>query len=234
MSSSQPAPAGSVTEVEFRASDPRYPLVALPERTGARVDVEQILPRGECRYAVLYSFVGVPADRAHAAVAGHDRLDARVLSVTDDGGVVEVVVDDPDEHFVVALCDAGAIPRDLWSADGVAHLVAEVPACEEPSAVIARFTAAHPSVELVARRQLDRVVPLFTRREFERAVDAALTARQREVLAAAYASGYFEEPRRTSAADLAAEFGVSQPTFSHHLRVAERRVLSLLFADGGL
>ncbi len=53
------------------------------------------------------------------------------------------------------------------------------------------------------------------------------------MLAAAYASGYFESPRGKSAAELAAEFGVSQPTFSHHLRAAERSVLSLLFADGG-
>ena len=226
--------AATVTEVEFSAADSRYPLVSLPERTGARVDVEAILPRGNCRYAVFYSFAGVPPDRARDAIAAYDGLSARILSASADGGVVEVVVDDPDEHFVVALCDAGAIPRDLWSASGVAHLVAEVPACEQPSEVVARFTAVHPTVELVARRERDRVVPLFTRREFEQAVDALLTPRQRDALAVAYVSGYFESPREQSAADLAAELGVSQPTFSYHLREAERRVLGLLFADGGL
>jgi len=51
-----------------------------------------------------------------------------------------------------------------------------------------------------------------------------------------------EPPTSTSSArssprqreSLAAETGVSQPTFSSHLRDAQRRVLSLLFADGEL
>ncbi len=103
MASTKPPPGGSVTEVEFRVTDPGYPLVALPERTGARVDVQEILPRGECRYAVFYSFVGVPPARAHDAIVAYEHLAARIISDTADGGIVEVVVDDPAEHFVVAL-----------------------------------------------------------------------------------------------------------------------------------
>lgn len=234
VSSSQHPSSDTVTEVEFRVSDARYPLVSLPERTGSRVRVQEILPRGECRYAVFYSFTDVSVDRAREAIAAYEHLAARVICGTADGGVVEVVIDDPGEHFVVALCDAGAIPRDLWSASGVAHLVAEIPACETPADVVARFLAAHPAVEIVARRERDRVVPLFTRREFEQTVDALLTPRQHEVLATAYVGGYFESPRGSTAAALATELDVSQPTLSYHLREAERRVLSLLFDDGAL
>lgn len=223
--------ADSVTEVEFRVTDARYPLVAIPERMGGPIRVEQILPRGGCRFAVFYSFSDVSPERASRAIAEHEGVEGRLISRRDDGGIVEVVVGDPDQHFVVALSDAGAIPRDLWSAGGTAHIVAEIPTCENPADVVSRFVDDHPSVEVVARRQRDHLAPLFTRREFEEAVDALLTPRQHEVLVAAYAGGYFESPRRKSGSELADELGVTQPTFSQHLRAAERHVLSLLFPD---
>lgn len=222
-----------VTEVEFAVSDPRYPLVAIPDETGGRATVMQLLPRGDCGFAVFYSFTGVSPDRAQDAIDDHEDLPVRIISRRADSGIVEVVVEDPDEHFVVALCDAGAIPRDLWSADGTAHLVAEIPTCETPSDVVERFLAAHPTVDIVARRQSDRAAPLFTRRELDQAVDAMLTPRQREVLVTAYHRGYFESPREQSGTEIADELGVTQPTFSQHLRIAERRVFSLLFADEG-
>ncbi|MFC7046517.1 helix-turn-helix domain-containing protein [Halobacteriaceae archaeon GCM10025711] len=46
----------------------------------------------------------------------------------------------------------------------------------------------------------------------------------------AYESGYFEWPRRYSGEEIADELGVSHPTFSQHLRKAELKVFSLLFA----
>jgi predicted DNA binding protein len=47
----------------------------------------------------------------------------------------------------------------------------------------------------------------------------------------AYYGGYFEWPRDSSASDVASSMGVSQPTFSNHLRGAERKLLELLFDD---
>jgi predicted DNA binding protein len=52
-----------------------------------------------------------------------------------------------------------------------------------------------------------------------------LTARQREALALARERGYYEWPRSVSAADLAADLGVSKATFLEHLRTAEAALL---------
>ncbi|MFC4986350.1 MULTISPECIES: helix-turn-helix domain-containing protein [Saliphagus] len=55
-----------------------------------------------------------------------------------------------------------------------------------------------------------------------------LTARQREVLALAVSRGYYELPRETTTAELAAELGVGRRTAEDHLRRAEGKLLPAL------
>ena len=56
----------------------------------------------------------------------------------------------------------------------------------------------------------------------------ALTDRQREVLEVAYELGYYDVPRGTSTAEVAAELGVDDSTVAEHLQRAERNVLATL------
>lgn len=55
---------------------------------------------------------------------------------------------------------------------------------------------------------------------------ADLTGRQREVLEAAYAAGYYEVPRDASTEDVATELGVDPSTVAEHLQRAERNLLT--------
>lgn len=55
-----------------------------------------------------------------------------------------------------------------------------------------------------------------------------LTARQREVITLAVDRGYYELPRETTTAELAAELGVGRRTAEDHLRRAERKLLPAL------
>jgi DNA-binding CsgD family transcriptional regulator len=59
-------------------------------------------------------------------------------------------------------------------------------------------------------------------------VAALLTDRQREVLATAVETGYYEVPRQTTYDEIAAELGVSAGTVSEHLQKVEATVLSTL------
>ncbi len=52
-----------------------------------------------------------------------------------------------------------------------------------------------------------------------------LTDRQREVVLAAYASGYYEIPRESSSEELADRLGLEKSTFLEHLRRAERNLV---------
>lgn len=58
-----------------------------------------------------------------------------------------------------------------------------------------------------------------------------LTDRQYEVLQTAYEQGYFEQPRRANATDIAAELGIAQATVSEHLRTAQQKILDDLLED---
>ena len=60
-----------------------------------------------------------------------------------------------------------------------------------------------------------------------------LTNRQREILSHAFDSGYFDEPRATSATELADRFGIARATFSQHLRAAQRKLLEAVLDEEG-
>lgn len=56
-----------------------------------------------------------------------------------------------------------------------------------------------------------------------------LTDRQQEVLATAKTMGYFEYPRRSNAAEVAAALDISPSTFSEHLAAAQGKLLDDVF-----
>jgi len=75
---------------------------------------------------------------------------------------------------------------------------------------------AHPGTELVARRKRDRS-PLAgapVRRSEPAPLRATATDAQ-----AAYYGGFFEWPREHTGEEVAESIGISQPTFSRHLRL---------------
>ena len=60
---------------------------------------------------------------------------------------------------------------------------------------------------------------------------AGLTSKQLNAISEALAMGYFEEPSRVNAVELARKLGVSRSTFSEHLRKAERKILINIFSS---
>jgi len=95
-----------------------------------------------------------------------------------------------------------------------------------------RITSTYPSVEFVARRE--RASAARSKRSFREQLDDHLTDRQREVLEAAYFSGYFEWPREKTGEEIAETLGVAPPTFNQHLRAGERKLFETLFEPESL
>jgi predicted DNA binding protein len=58
-----------------------------------------------------------------------------------------------------------------------------------------------------------------------------LTDRQYEILERAYHAGYFGYPRGNSAEEIATELGISNPTFSQHIRAAESKIMEQIFGN---
>ena len=59
-----------------------------------------------------------------------------------------------------------------------------------------------------------------------------LTNRQRELLSQAVHAGYFDQPRRTNATELADRVGIARATLTQHLRTAQQKLLTRLFTGG--
>jgi predicted DNA binding protein len=58
---------------------------------------------------------------------------------------------------------------------------------------------------------------------------AGLTDKQVEMLCESFSSGYFDQPAKVTADELAKRAGVSKSTFTEHLRKAEGKVLTNVF-----
>jgi predicted DNA binding protein len=61
------------------------------------------------------------------------------------------------------------------------------------------------------------------------ATAAGLTEKQQRAVEAAYYNGYFEQPRESSATEVAEALGVSHSTFLRHLRVAQKKLFGEQF-----
>lgn len=216
-----------VTQVKFALTDPAYPFVGASAVEGCRMMLEEIIPRGDGQYAEFFSVSDADPDRIIALAEDHETATPTLLAEYDSGGLFEFEVD--GSCPAVFLGEQGALPRNVDSIDGEGYVACEIPAGKDEKAIISRFLDAHPDAELVSKHRQPYVTPLFSQREFDRAVDEALTARQREVLAAAHDAGYYEWPRETTGEDLADDLGLSPATFHQHLRTAERKLINLLF-----
>lgn len=223
------AEATSVVEVEFQTTDSSYPLTELSERTGCRVVLEQFMPGKDTGYYSYYQITGESPHEIAEILEDYDGMDVFLVDAGERRGLFEVRIHDDDRYFAPLLTEAGALLSQMWTVDGESHLLAQVPESTSAAEVIQLVLENHPSMTVVAKRQKPYSAPLFTQELFEEAIRNELTDRQQEVLFAAYTRGYFETPRRTAGEDVAADLGISPPTFSEHLRAAERKILAMLF-----
>ncbi|MFW5935328.1 MAG: helix-turn-helix domain-containing protein [Halolamina sp.] len=218
--------SGPVVELEFGFEDPEYPFVGASAAAACRVELEEMVPRGDGAYAEFYSVRGAAPSAIEPVAREHPAVSATVIERYDDGGLMEFVVG--GNCPAVGLAELGALPRSVLGDDGEGQIVAELPASYDAGEVVSTFQSEYGG-ELLAKRQRESFTPLFSQRELDRALDRRLTDRQRDILEAAFEAGYYAWPRETSGAALAEELGISQPTLSEHLTTAERKLLSLVF-----
>lgn len=83
------------------------------------------------------------------------------------------------------------------------------------------------SVDVITKRRIEKTSVGPHPLAFARRVPS-FSERQRETLALAYDRGYYEIPRGTTTAELAAELGVSRRTAEDHLRRAENKLVDAL------
>lgn len=218
-----------VVELVFDISETDILLVEASRAESCSIRLQEVHQRSDGTVLEYLTVEDAAADQLTELAASADRpFEMRVLSETDGRVVLEVISESP---IATALADEHTRVTDIAATTGQGRLVAEVPPHVDASRVADSFLQQYPDAELLARRETDREVPTLTAAQFQQRLLAPLTDRQIQALRTAYARGYFERPRGTTAAEIAAELDVSDSTFIQHLRVAQEKVLARLFGD---
>lgn len=215
----------TVVELEFGLEGSDLFFVSVSDGTSCELELETVVPRSD---GTVLEFVTVrgtePAEALELLEESPGIREVQLLH--DDEALFELV---SESKVATALADEEALLKGFTASGGRGTLSVEVPPHIDVSNVIERFLLEYPDAELLARRKTNRRVPLVSEFQFETGILSELTEKQRRALRVAHANGYFEFPRRHNADEIAGRLGVSTPTFSQHLRVAERKVLDTLF-----
>lgn len=217
---------GQVLEVRFRLSASTVPVVGAAEGVDCRVDLEDIVPRDAGRHANVYRVDGGDPHCVARRVSTDVPRETRVLTRHPDSGLLEVR--ERGRSPAAFLAARGGFPRELRAADGDPVLAARMPPSSDADEVVDDFVQAFPGATLIGSRPQSHIAPADDRRDLRDALRESLTSRQREALQAARDGGYYEWPRDVTAAELADEMDVTPPTFTEHLRGAERKLVQLL------
>lgn len=221
--------SSSVREIEFTIDESTYPFVYASERIDCRLDLAEILPRGDGEYAEFFTLSGGSPSQVVELAESHESVDVQVLRESETGALFEFIVS--EDCPAVTLAELGALPQVVRGHCGNGRIVAEVPRQCDTEAIINAFLRRTPEADLAAKRQTDALTTPFNEVAFRRELCSRLTERQREVLEAAFDAGYYEWPRECSGEEVAAELEIASPTFSQHIHAAERKLVAMLFGE---
>lgn len=219
----------AATDLAFQSSDTTSLIVQASEHGRCEIVLDDVYPQSNQNFLEYLSVYGARASQVLTDLIDSSRVqDARVVTADASGSLIECIVSNPP-HFVDTVADARAVPRSVSANAGIGNVVAAVPPGGAPGRVIQVFRNRHRDATLAGRREHN--ADLFSEPVFRQRVLAELTEKQQTALETAYREGYFDQPRRTTAEECAEALGVSQSTFSQHLRVSLRKVLTALLAD---
>ncbi|MFC7045208.1 PAS domain S-box protein [Halobacteriaceae archaeon GCM10025711] len=218
----------TVVELEFEVTADHCLPVGLSRTLGGRCRLAKASQIEDGRFLCFFRVEGAVVDDAQGLadeLAGVE--DSRVVSGDDESFMLELTV--TDSTVVQVLMEVGANVTLVDAVDGRARVVAEVPHGADVRSVVEPLQDRYPGSSLASKRELDR--PVRTAAEIRRQLTDRLTEKQLIALQTAYASGYYDWPRRNNAAELATSLGVSAPTLHQHLRKAECKLVETFLDD---
>jgi len=219
--------AEQVTELELRIDSPGTFLNAVAEVTAQELGYREITPQGDDRTRVLFGL--------------SDQPPSEVLELESEFLAVESLthVERNGEHLFRAtlsgrtvattLLECGGIPCQVAARGDETRVTVRVPRELDVRVFLDRVRDSYPDTELVSRHGVEHTTGAGG--SVRDALEENLTERQREVLVTAYESGFFQSPRKTTGEELAELLDVSQPTVTHHLREAQRRLFTALLDE---
>lgn len=221
--------ADRAVELQLEATESDDILHRIAGIVDTEITFEGIVPQEDASCVVFFSTDASTGD-LQACLDTLPRIERlECLTDTEDTSLFEAAVS--GTQLALTVAEQGGAPQLIQSDGKTLEIQLEVPQTVDIRQLIAELRLSCPDIELVSRHKRERGVQ--TRESFHSELTAQLTPRQFEVLLAAFYSGFYQSPRDKTGQEIADTLDISQPTFSHHLRVAVRKLLEQLFSDGG-
>lgn len=228
MGAQEATSTGKSVEIELRVRDRECFFVRASEEADCRVALEDLVHRADGQLIEFFTIRGVSADHVLSMAADEPAItEARLIKDGPDGSLFQFIVAGP--CVTATLANTGAITRAVSASSGEGRVIADVPPHAEVRTVVETFGQRHSDSELLARRERERAIPIRTEQGVHAALADRLTDKQLEAIKTAYLSGYFDWPRESTADECAEALGISQPTFSQHVRAAQHAVFATVF-----
>ena len=212
---------GRRTEIELLISDERLFSNQLATALGVDIEVAGAIAGESGTIRTFVRFPQRPEDAVDTALAELTFVvDSQRLTGTEETALYQITLETP--RLVRSLRANGVRLRSLSVENEVTTVSTVLSGAVRP--VVEAVQADYPQTELQARR--DGTDPVDTQSTFRDRLLEDLTEKQFDALQTALYGGFYEWPRTSTREELAATRDIASSTFSHHLRAAERKVLS--------
>lgn len=217
----------SLVELELRTTDSLSAL-DIPESPTEPVEIEAAVPRGDGEYVAFGRAATDDREFLDQLVENHPHV-AELASVDEVDGQLrfEALLTEPPLLTTLAS-DGGQLGSAAIEGTDM-RMEIQLPPQADVRQTLDAVREAFPSTGLVSKQEVSAEQAAHIRGA--QVALEELTERQLESLRTAYYAGYFEWPRGASGEEVAELLGISAPTFSQHLRAAERAVFEALFED---
>ena len=202
------------------------PLRRLAHQLGITIEVRSV-SRRKGDVPLLYCLLpGVSPEVAARIAEGVPGI--RSIEYLSEAGAPLYEIATDDACVASKVTALGARLRSLRVSERDCELVVSVRRERDQRRFIRQAEELFGGAELTAERDAAPPEPM----PWPNLLTDALTERQRDVLRAAYHAGYFDENRKRTGAEVAESLGIAQPTFSAHMRAAQRNLLSAIWDEG--
>lgn len=211
--------------VTFEFAEESDAFVKLANRLSADLRIDNIIPRSEEAHLVHFAVEDTSSEQVQTVIDKLDEFESLQYSVEQETPRYEVLL--IGGCIATTITDIGAKLQSVAVSDEHCRLTVSIPE-ERNKQTCIRFLKEHyPDIKPVAQQGRSP----SSSYSYTGLLANSLTDRQRDILTAAYYSGFFDQPRQRTGGEIAESLGISQPSFSKQLRAAQHNLLQSILDE---
>lgn len=225
--------SGESVKLVFEIEAPTEPLINFVSQLPAdsTFQVKSVAEHNDGQMLYSVDITGVDENYCEDIVARSDHISLYEATVTTEGHWCTFLVDPPTPESIAR--EYGLQFEKIEIESGIRRITGYLSTDHAIPNLLADLKSTFEETTVNSVTSTMTTTTNTTPNELTAQILTPLTNRQREILSQAYHEGYFEQPRDTNTTELADRLGIARPTFTQHLRSAQRKLFeSILFEEG--